>query len=322
MVPTAVFDLHCDTLTAFMTPNRCPFTLDDPASAFALSRLPAGVDWCQCCAVFVPDGLTQEEAWRYYCFHRDRFFRQAERFASRAAPCRTGEDIVRAWEQGKTSLVLTVENACFLAGGLDRAEVLSRDGVRMASLTWNGPNALGSGSQTEEGLTPLGRAAVAALEEAGITLDVSHLNDAGFRDVLAAARHPFAATHSNARAICPHRRNLEDWQIREMAIRNCIIGLNYYSPFLRSDGNEADLDDLCRHIIHFLELGAGDCLALGSDFDGADLPPWLDSCAKVPALWDRLLSAGLDRSGAEKLFWKNALAFARKNWSQRPCAPL
>ena len=97
-------------------------------------------------------------------------------------------------------------------------------------------------------------------------------------------------------------------------MRNCIIGLNYYSPFLRSDGNEATFDDLYRHICHFLELGAENCLALGSDFDGADLPPCLDDCRKVPALEEYLLDRGLSHSLVEKLFWKNALDFAQKNW--------
>lgn len=99
-----------------------------------------------------------------------------------------------------------------------------------------------------------------------------------------------------------------------MVIRNCIIGLNYYSPFLRSDENNADYDDLYRHICHFLELGAENCLALGSDFDGADLPPCLDDCRKVPVLGEYLLDRGLSHSLVEKLFWKNALDFAQKNW--------
>lgn len=312
MSSCTVFDLHCDTLTAFMTPDRCPASLDDPASAFSLSGIPAGVRWCQCCAVFIPDGLTEEEGWRYYRFHRDRFFRQMERFSNRALPCRTAGEVERAWAEGKTALILTVENASFLAGGLDRAEELRRDGVVLASLTWNGPNGLGSGIETGGGLTPLGREAVGVLEGLGIPLDVSHLNDAGFRDVLDLARKPFAASHSNARAVCPHPRNLADWQIREMVMRRCIMGLNYYSPFLRSDGREADFDDLCRHGEHFLSLGAAGCLALGSDFDGGDMPPCLDRCGKVPAL-GRYLADRLGQETAQDILWRDALAFLGKN---------
>ena len=308
-----VFDLHCDTLTAFMSPLRCRDTLNDPCSAFALSKVRA-IPWCQCCAVFVPDGLTPQEALGYYRFHRDSFRRQVEKCHDQALACTTAREVSAAWEQGKTALVLTVENGSLLRAGLEHVEELRRDGVRMLTLTWNGENALGSGHETDHGLTPLGKEAVRTLEEAGITVDVSHLNDAGFRDVLDTAQKPFAASHSNSRAVCPHRRNLEDWQIQEIVMRNCIIGLNYYSPFLRSGGNEATFDDLYRHICRFLELGAEDCLALGSDFDGADLPPCLDDCRKVPALGEYLIDRGLDRSLVEKIFWQNSLEFAQKNW--------
>lgn len=308
-----VFDLHCDTLTAFMSPLRCRDTLDDPCSAFALSKVQT-IPWCQCCAVFVPDGLTPQEALGYYRFHRNSFRRQVENCSGQALACTTAEEVTAAWDQKKTALVLTVENGSLLGTGLELVEKLRRDGVKMLTLTWNGENALGSGHETDHGLTPLGREAVLALEKAGIVVDVSHLNDAGFRDVLDTTQKPFAASHSNARAVCPHRRNLEDWQIREMVMRNCIIGLNYYSPFLHCDGTDADFDDLYRHICHFLELGAENCLALGSDFDGADLPPCLDDCTKVPALGEYLLDRGLGRPLVEKLFWKNALAFAQTNW--------
>lgn len=308
-----VFDLHCDTLTAFMSPLRCRDTLNDPRSDFALSKVEP-IPWCQCCAVFVPDGLTPQEALGYYRYHQGSFQRQGKDCHGQALACTTAEEVTAAWDQKKTALVLTVENGSLLGAGLEHVEELRRNGVRMVTLTWNGENALGSGHETDHGLTPLGREAIRALEEAGITVDVSHLNDAGFRDVLEMTQKPFAASHSNARAVCPHRRNLEDWQIREMVMRKCIIGLNYYSPFLRSDGNEATFDDLYRHICHFLELGAEDCLALGSDFDGADLPPCLDDCTKVPALEEYLRSRGLGRPLVEKLFWKNALDFAQTNW--------
>ena len=308
-----VLDLHCDTLTAFMSPLRCRDTLNDPRSAFALSKVQT-ISWCQCCAVFVPDSLTPREALGCYRYHHKSFRRQMKDCHDQASPCASAEQISAAWNHQKTALVLTVENGSLLGAGLEHVEELRRDGVRMLTLTWNGENPLGSGHETDHGLTPLGREAVRALEEAGITVDVSHLNDAGFRDLLDVAQRPFAASHSNARAICLHRRNLEDGQIREMVMRNCIIGLNYYSPFLRSDGKDAEFDDLYRHLCHFLELGAEDCLALGSDFDGADLPPCLDDCRKVSVLGEYLLDRGLGRPLVEKLFWRNALDFARTNW--------
>ena len=315
MEPCTVIDLHCDTLTAFMAPTRCRDTLNDPRSAFSLSRVPRGVRWCQCFAIFIPDGLIPQEAVGYYAFHRHCFQRQMACSSPCAAPCLTAEDITDAWAAGKTAAVLTVENGAALAGNLDRVEVLAADGVRMLTLTWNGENELGSGSATGHGLSPLGRAAIPALEEAGIPVDVSHLNDQGLREVLELARRPFVASHSNSRAVCPHPRNLDDGQVRELAARGCLIGLNYYSPFLRADGRQAGLDDLCRHAEHLLTLGAEDCLALGSDFDGAELPPCLDRCEKVPSLID-CFRARLGGEVAEKIAWRNAMAFFRENLPQ------
>ena len=97
-----VFDLHCDTLTAFMSPLRCQDTLDDPCSAFALSKVQT-IPWCQCCAVFVPDGLTPQEALGYYRYHRRSFQRQLLDRACQASACTTEDDVTAAWEQKKTA---------------------------------------------------------------------------------------------------------------------------------------------------------------------------------------------------------------------------
>ena len=184
MPASAVFDLHCDTLTAFMDPTRCRDTLDDPLSSFALSKIPQGVSWCQCCAIFIPDGLTPKEAEGYYAFHQRSFIRQMGCLSSQVLPCRTADDICRAWDCGKAAVILTVENGAALGGRLERIERLARDGVRMMTLTWNGENELGSGHETDRGLSSFGKAAVQELERQGILVDVSHLNDQGFEDLL------------------------------------------------------------------------------------------------------------------------------------------
>ena len=309
MLPHALIDLHCDTLTLPGEGN----TLDLPGRHFSLSAIPEGVRWCQCCAIFIPDGLSPEEAAAYYETHRDSFYRQMEALSDRVLPCRTAADLEAAWERGKTAAVLTVEHGSALAGRLDRVETLAWDGVRMLTLTWNGENELGSGSVTDRGLSPFGREAVRALERSGILVDVSHLNDRGFDDLLKIAQKPFAASHSNARSVCGHRRNLTDEQIREMVRQGCLIGLNYFNAFLRDDGCPASPDDLWRHVEHFLELGAEGCLALGSDADGADLPSWLDCPEKFAGLYQLFLDRGLSPAQAEGVLWRNALSFFQRN---------
>ena len=135
----SVIDLHCDTLTAFQAPTRCRDTLNDPDSVFALCKIPENTPWCQCCAVFVPDGLTSEEALGYYRFHRRSFQRQGAQFTALAQVCTTAGQMEEAWAQKKAALILTVENGSLLGTGLDKVEELHRDGVRLLTLTWNQP---------------------------------------------------------------------------------------------------------------------------------------------------------------------------------------
>lgn len=312
MKPYAVIDLHCDTLTDY-APSRAPDTMDDGAKALSLSALPEDVRWAQCFAVFLPDELRGADAVAFYERWRGEFVRQTAKLSERVLPCRGAADIARAWASGRAAALLTVENGSVLAGDLDRVEVLRRDGVCAVTLTWNGANELGSGHDTDAGLTAFGVRAVRELERRGVLVDASHLNDRGFADLLDVAEKPFLATHSNARAVCPHRRNLTDDMIREMARRGCLIGLNYYTRFLRSDGAPCTIDDLYRHIAHFLDLGVQNCLALGSDFDGAETPDCLSSPARVVEAYDALLARGLSREELDGIFWQNALDFFQRN---------
>lgn len=314
MDPFAIIDLHCDTLTdCGYPPQPGVDALNDPRKMLSLDGLPRDVRWAQFFAVFIPDEVRGQQAIDFFDRYAARFRRQAEQYASRLVPCRTWSEIAAAWAQGKAAGVLTVENGSVLAGRLDRIPVLAQAGVRALTLTWNGENELGSGSATNRGLTPLGREAIPELERAGILLDVSHLNDAGLDDLLQRAQKPFLATHSNARSVCGHRRNLTDEQIRELVRRGCLIGLNYCVHFLRPGGQGAGLDDLMRHIEHFFRLGAEGCLALGSDYDGTDVPPELNRAGKAPGLLDYFLERGLTLAQAEGILYRNAQTFLQTN---------
>lgn len=315
MNPYAIIDLHCDTLTGcgYYAPQPGVDPLNDPRKMLSLDNLPQNVHWAQFFAIFIPDELRGQEAIDFFeKFHRE-FQRQTGKYSDKILPCRTWREISDAWAQQKTAGILAVENGSVLAGRLERVQALADAGVRALTITWNGENELGSGNVTDHGLTPLGREAIPELERAGILADVSHLNDAGLEDVLKLTRKPFLATHSNARAVCPHKRNLTDEQIRELVRRECLIGLNYSVHFLKEGGQEAGLDDLMRHVEHFFRLGAEDCLALGSDYDGTDVPPALDRANKAPALLDYFLARGLTRRQAEGILYQNAQAFFQKN---------
>ena len=304
----AVFDLHCDTLTAYM--DYPGGSLDAPGAAFSLSGVPEGVSYAQCTAVFLPDELTPSQRRTRYETCVDQLNAQ---LGPRLSRCTGADEIEEAWAEHKTAAVLTVENGSLLCGDMDYLERLRRDGVRMMTLTWNGINEIGSGKVSQLGLTDFGRALIPELERAGILCDVSHLNDPGFWDFLKIAQKPFAASHSNARALCGHPRDLTDDQLREMIDRECLVGLNFFSPFLRDDGAFATEDDLLRHADHILNLGGEKLLALGSDFDGAALPPWLTDPADEAGLAGLFLAHGFGAELTDAILYRNALDFFRRN---------
>lgn len=322
-----VFDLHCDTLDrlALHGDGSCAFaymegdehipharmsSLSDNDAHISLRRT-SGFDWCQCFAVFIPDDLRGDAAWSFYLRIRDFFRKECERHADSLAQVRASGDAEAAFTAGKTVGMLTVEGAAFLDDSPSapvRLDAILADGVRMVTLTWNGQNALGSGNDTSFGLTSFGKRCVAELEARDIVVDVSHLNDAGFKDVCACADKPFAASHSNARAVCGHPRNLADWQLREIADRGGVVGFNYYNDFLNDRGEEATIDDALLHIDHILDTVGEDVLCLGSDYDGSDVPRWLSPCTGVAKLHDAV-RAEFGECVADKMFWENAARF-------------
>ena len=181
----------------------------------------------------------------------------------------------------------------------------------MASLSWNAPGPLASGHNApERGLTPLGRAALAEMERVHMIVDVSHLNDRCFDEVAALTERPFVASHSNSRAVCGHRRNLTDAQFGEIRDRGGLVGLNFADIFLgdRAPDIKPTFDDISRHIDHWLELGGEHIIALGSDFDGCDTPPVIETAAQMPAFQQRLEKRFGERVTA-RLCSENALAF-------------
>lgn len=323
-----IFDLHCDTLDALCMQDVEPFKSQltvgaggDVAHndlALAIDRMtkaaPGG--WTQCYAVWVPDDLqhTPYTPLEFYRHVRDYFKAQSvQNSCSLAATTDTrSAALSHAW--GSVAALLTVENASPLGTDLGVVEEFAADGVKMVTLTWNGQNSLGSGNTTLEGLSSFGKQAIHAFEKNKIIVDVSHLNDAGFRDVLDVAQRPFVATHSNSRVICGHPRNLTDEQFIEIRDRGGLVGITYCPSFIADapQGKEVSFDQLSFHIDHFLNLDGALTLALGSDFDGCDCPSWIHAAENIPAFY----VAVAERFGkdiADRMFYQNAQDFFQKN---------
>lgn len=322
-----VFDLHCDTLDRLVlsadpsvpggfyehdegVPRDRMSSLDDNDSHISLDRM-AAFDWCQCFAVYVPDVLRGDNAWEIFT-RVEAFWRsELSRLSDRLAQVQSGVEALQAFSEEKSAGILTVEGCSFLEDGdtaEQRLDAMMQAGVKMATLTWNGLNALGGGVEANSGLTSFGTRMVRAMEERGIVVDASHLNAAGLEDLLDVAEKPFACSHSNARAVCGHPRNLTDSQLRELAARGCIVGLNFYNGFLSPFGGEATPDDVLRHVERMLNIGGEGFLALGSDYDGSDVPQWLDPCTKVADL-HALLVREFGEPIADNIFFNNAVDF-------------
>lgn len=189
-----------------------------------------------------------------------------------------------------------------------------RLGVRIIALTWNYSNHIASGaleSDETRGLTEFGRAVVKEMNRLGIFVDVSHLNDKSFYDIAKISSLPIIATHSNSRSVCrskmvcPVERNLTDAQFELIKQSGGCVGINFCPGFLNESGR-ADIDDIVKHIEHFMSLEGEDSVGIGADFDGIDsLPEGICGCEDTYKVFDRLLQLNYSEEQLEKISHKN-----------------
>lgn len=296
------FDLHCDTL------NRClkgRQTILKNDYCVSVERGLIFDQWVQVFAAFIHDDYRGAKAYR-------RFLSQVEKLkqAMEESPKIVPYDKDHL-QSGVCNAMLAVESGAALGGKLERIAEFADLGVRIFSLVWNGENELAGGVASEIGLTDLGREAVRELERNRIILDVSHLNRTGFWELCEVAQRPFIATHSNCFEICPHQRNLDDLQIEEIIRRKGLIGINFYPIFINGE-SDATFQELRGHIRHIIALGGEDCIAVGSDFDGAAMPSRLTSIDKIPD-WHQNLLKHFEPELVEKITFGNAQRFFKEN---------
>lgn len=186
---------------------------------------------------------------------------------------KTAADLEENIRHGKNSAVLSVEGGEALDGKLENVQYFYDLGVRFLTLTWSLQNELCESCVSGDApLTTFGKAVVREMNRLHMTPDVSHMCEKGFWSTLEESTRPIVATHSNAKALCSHARNLTDEQF--CAIRDCggLVGINFYAPFLENDASKASLNSILRHIEHFLALGGENTLCLGGDLDGMPTP--------------------------------------------------
>lgn len=210
--------------------------------------------------------------------------------------------------------MLSVEGASFLAEDIGRLETLCERGVRMLSLTWNQGNALAGGCQgPDTGLTALGKEVLRRMGEMGIIVDVSHLGEKSFYDVLRFCQKPPVASHSSVYALCPSERNLKDEQLKALFSLGGVAGINFYPLFLTETPKAATGYDILRHIEYIVHRGGEMCVGLGSDFDGVSfLPKGVEGLPFFSRLSEQL-TVRFGKTLAENIMGVNFLRLFCKN---------
>lgn len=303
MIP--YFDAHCDTLSRCLEQDACLWENDGQLD---LKRLGAFQKAGQIFAIYYDGAVATEGGLFAMCRRQQELFSAScRRHADGMCQCRNGADIDAAVAAGKLAAVLSVEGGELLDCDPEKLDWAQGVGVRCVNLTWNHANAL-SGSNVEDrerGLSDVGRAFVRRAQNHNILMDVSHLSDVGFWDLVDITEKPIVATHSNSRTLCNHTRNLTDDMFRAIVQTGGVVGINFWVRFVRNTA-EPTMDDLVRHIDHFMELGGAKHLCLGGDLDGCDkLAGGMTGVQDVPKLWQALADRGYGSSELEDLFFHN-----------------
>lgn len=231
--------------------------------------------------------------------------------------CRTVADIRECVAKGVIAGIFHIEGAEAIDEKFKSLDVLYESGLRSLGPVWSRPNIFGHGvpfrfpstGDTGDGLTEAGKNLIRYCNERRLLIDLSHLNEKGFWDVAKISKAPLVATHSNVHAICASSRNLNDGQIKAIRDSGGMVGLNFATGFLREDGRwskDTPLDIMLRHLDHLIKVAGEDCVALGSDFDGARIPKDIGDAAGLP----NLVNAMREKQYGEKLIAK----IAHANW--------
>jgi membrane dipeptidase len=316
-------DMHCDSLLKGIIDGQL---YDHPGNMLDVSRMALAGQGAQFFAVFFPPKTAGEivphqdvpmpplppddelfERARGLLLDTAAGHSNAIRMAYSAA------DIEWNMKDGLCSAILTIEDARAVNSDMAKLHRFYDAGVRAMSLTWNVSNCFGYPNSRDSdlmqlGLTDFGKEAILEMNRLGILVDVSHLSDGGFWDVAELSANPFTATHSNCRALCDHPRNLTDEMIKSLASKGGVAGVNFAPEFLSPDGQHfSRINDICRHVLHFINIGGEDCVGLGSDFDGIEGQFEIGQPTDMAKLFGALRQKGLSERQLEKFAGKNVL---------------
>ena len=310
----SVFDLHCDTTFALLGENfQSCGSLKQNKGHIDLQRAGNLTGYAQCFACFTTEPNDEIPVPSVDIFERElaTFQREIERNSDVIRQAYCADDIIQNSEQGIMSAILTIEGPAGFGYDPELLEDLYHIGFRMSTLGWNEKNPLTGSCKTGGGLTDLGREYIRQAQKLGMIIDVSHISDEGFWDIMKATQAPIVASHSNSRAKWNVGRNLTDDMFRAICETDGVAGINLYSEFL---GVHPSIDTICDHVFHFMEMDPeGTHISLGGDLDGCEtLPEGFEGIQDYPKLAQRLLDRGLDEKILQNIFWNNALGVMKK----------
>ncbi len=303
------FDLHCDTLYEMYNRGSCLYQNDCHVCLKDIGELEYYIG---CFAIWMPDDYRGNYAVEFFNKIYEKFEREKVKNASNLTLIKSSENINEVCTE-KPGIILTIEGGSVLNSDLKMVKRLYDMGVRVITLTWNGGNEIGDGNEVEspKGITEFGIKAVAEMEKSGIIVDVSHASKPLFYNVSEISKKPFIATHCNADSICKHSRNLTDDQFNIIREKGGLVGITFCKKFLNSE-KEASICDIMKHIEHFLSMGGEKILAIGSDFDGTDVPKDLKGIQSVGILYEYLLKHNYSEELVDRIFYKNSVDFFKK----------
>lgn len=273
-----ICDCHCDTLTELYNKNA---SLYENEQHFDIKRQIALGGGLQFCAIYVPTEVFRYQGGlRYTLCLLDKYNQEIKKLHENGIDVlqvRTAEDAGNVLKH-KAATLLAIEEGGAIDGSLEALRCLYELGVRAMTLTWSNRNDIADGINEEatgSGLTLFGKQVVAEMNRLGMLVDVSHISTAGFWSVIETSTKPVIATHSNAKSLCSHPRNLNDEQIKALAQNGGLAGITFAGQFLEEDWRNACIESVYKHIDYMLNLiGNDDHIGFGSDFDGISHPPY------------------------------------------------
>lgn len=312
-----LIDMHCDTISELLHGGKSQSLVHNNLCV-NLGNIHKAGTWIQYFACFVNAGKyfrqITSEAWEMAWSEVMRLIeRLRQEESDELRIIRSCGEAEALCHKNSVAALTTVEEGGVLNGRISRLGELYEKGVRLMTLTWNYENCLGYPNSRDtdimnQGLKPFGLDVIERMNEIGMLIDVSHLSDGGFWDCIQRSKVPIVASHSNARELCSHPRNLSDEMLRALADKGGIAGLNFYPAFLRED-SQVTTADIARHAKYMINMAGEDVVAVGTDFDGFETDireGYVSHPGEIEQVWESCKKAGITERQLDKICWQNA----------------